>query len=403
LKKIDLSKPTRVTVFGEGVTAKAVLSKGKEFSQITFVEPDNQPDVGIISPGIPPSTYIRKYGYPIISEIDLAYLLFDLVGKQPSYIAITGTNGKSTVTHLVAQLLSIPEAGNIGVPLISLVSKTEPPRQISLELSSYQLETTHFFIPDVFIVLNIAQDHLERHKTINQYTQTKLSPVNRQKKEHLFIYNEHDPVLIENINQLKSSKSKKMGIHSQEKYWEDHLKQSTLLGQHNQFNLLAALISTTMTKEELPTSCIKTLHALEHRLQPIGRHNGINYINDSKATNPASTCCALESLTSTPLILLIGGEQKKVPYTELVALIHKQQPKVITFGADRDFFNQQLKEYHNLIGSYPSLKSATTFAHQCAHPGDTVLLSPGCASFDEYRNFEERGHYFRKMVSNLSA
>jgi UDP-N-acetylmuramoylalanine--D-glutamate ligase len=402
LKPINLSSIKRVTVLGEGKTANAVNNKLKELNLFELTTDTQNTDLVIISPGLNPKQHTEGITVPVISEIEFAYLLFQYYKNPPKLITITGTNGKTTTTDLIAQLLSIPSAGNIGVPLIEFVSKdpNKVPKMISLEVSSYQLETSPTFKPDIYILMNITEDHLERHGTMEEYSRIKLKVLPVMTKNDYFIYNSKDSItvdfltknkIIANIIDLQDMKS-----------LEKLLKESPLLGEHNRENLSAAInASLLINKNSVTVEKVKNIKAYPHRLEKVRTLNGIEFINDSKATNPDSTIAALNSMPGDKMILLLGGDKKSVSYDIMFNLIKKNNVRSIAFGGAREFFYEGLKNTNLLLGKTYNLEEAIMLAYKKANPGDIVVLSPACASFDMYKNFEERGNEFKQIVSTI--
>lgn len=387
------------------MTATAVRNKLSEFPEYQEVSPQAKPDLGIISPGLVTEEYRKKYSFPIISEIEWAYLLFKHLGKLPFFIAISGTNGKTTTTHLVADLLDIPMAGNVGIPLINYVSKnlTEIPVSFSLEMSSYQIEQSPAFTPDIYILMTITEDHLDRHKTMDNYANVKMSLAERQSENQAFIYNGADEWIVKKVKKLKNKKVRLIDFTRGRKMFAKELAASPLLGKHNEDNLLAALSAAALVKKKSYVQKVKKIKKIPHRLEPVGIVKNIEFINDSKATNPDSTIAALKSINVKRMILLLGGQKKQASYEPMFELIRKGRIRVLTFGEAREFFNENLRSVGLVLASKPTMKEAVKTAFKKAADRDIIVLSPGCASFDEFHNFEERGNVFRKLVSGLSA
>lgn len=401
---LDFQSISNITIFGDGITANAVKTKLLEFDEFTIVSPDESPDLGIISPGLIPAEYITKYDYPIISEIEFANQLFKYLGKKPLFIAITGTNGKTTCTHLVAELLDIPMAGNVGIPLITYVSKdkSKVPKMLSLELSSYQLEQSPYFSPEIFIILNITEDHMDRHKTMENYAKIKLSAVYRQSKADYFIYNSEDSTIKKNLD-LNKCHSQLIDFKSKETEFDALLTRSPLFGEHNKDNLLAALCAVQLVSKNNFSDKVSNLHSIPHRLEKATTKGSIQFINDSKATNPDSTNAALKSFNLKQIILLLGGKKKDVSYDSTLSIIRDNNVRIILFGESSNYFKQKINDYPQLLGTEKTMVAAIQAAYQNANKNDIILLSPGCASFDEYQNFEERGNAFKQFVSGLST
>ncbi|MEK6556726.1 MAG: UDP-N-acetylmuramoyl-L-alanine--D-glutamate ligase [Candidatus Margulisiibacteriota bacterium] len=404
---MSLEEVKTLAIFGTGITATAVREKLTEFPAYTEVSPDESPDVGIISPGLRTEEYLSKYSFPIISEIEWALYLFKNVDKTPKFIAISGTNGKTTTTHLISHLLNIPMAGNVGIPLIRFVSPEISliPDQISLEISSYQLEQSPAFQPDIYVLLNITEDHLDRHETMKNYAEIKLRPAHHQHSEQFFIYNGQDTWIQKMLPFPDSLSCQCIDFTKKQADFSDEIQASPLLGNHNVENLLAALCAASIgeTKPHRFLQAVQSIQPIPHRLEKVSVLRGITFINDSKGTNPDSTLAALHSLPLDKVILLLGGQRKQVSYETLFSLIENHRVRVITFGQDAQFFNEHLQNITPILGTKSKMSEATNLAFSLASSGDIVALSPGCASFDEFKNFEERGHAFRDAVSRLSA
>ncbi len=403
---LDFHTIKKITIFGSGVTANAVREKLKEFSEFSEVAPEDNPDLGILSPGLHTDEYQSKYHFPLLSEIDLAYQLFSYVGKLPYFITISGTNGKTTTTHLVADLLQIPLAGNVGIPLINYVSKDikKIPNMFSLELSSYQIEQSPTFTPDIYILMNITPDHLDRHKTMENYGRIKLSLAKRQNTQQHFLYNGQDEWSLKLLKELLPLPTNLVDFQTKKDTFSNELRESPLLGAHNQDNLCAALCAVSLVGNGFSfLEKVKQIKNIPHRLEKLAPVNKITFINDSKGTNPDSTIAAINSVDCAHTILLLGGERKKVSYEPMFELIKNEKLRVITFGQDRSFFNDKLEGYSLLLGNAEKMSQATLLAYKLASPQDIVLLSPSCASFDEFKNFEERGNVFRELVSRISS
>lgn len=401
-KTINLESIKKITVLGEGKTANAVKNKMLELSLFELTTDSKNTDLVIISPGLDPKKQTIDKSIPIISEIEFAFLLFKLFNNLPKIITITGTNGKTTTTDLISQLLNIPSVGNIGKPLIDLVSRDSNlvPKTISLELSSYQLETSPKFKPDIYILMNITEDHLERHVTMEEYAKVKLKVLFNMQKKDYFIYNSKDKITMDFLNKNKI-KANLVDFQKTEKI-NQYLDASPLLGEHNKENLSAAINACLITDiSSINLTKIRQIKAYPHRLEKVCTINKITFINDSKATNPCSTIAALNSIPHNKTILLLGGDKKAVSYEAMFDLIKKNNIRTIAFGGARDFFYNALNNTNFLLGKTYNLEEAIMLAYKKAKAEDVVLLSPACASFDMYKNFEERGNEFKQIVSSI--
>lgn len=383
-----------------------------------------QPDRLIMSPGvpldIPPVQAARKAGIPIISETELAYL-----EASCHFIAITGTNGKTTTSSWVARLLEDPGrqvvlGGNIGTPLISQVADLQSQDVIVAEMSSFQLESVHRFRPDVAAILNITPDHLDRHKTMKAYVEAKSHIFFRQGPEDVLVLHADDPIL---VDLARKAPSRVLGFSRQRKldygiYLQDTMlyyrlpgmdraealidqKDLALPGVHNLENAMAAaLVALSFGQTpDVVRQGLQDFQALAHRLEPVGTFGGVAYVNDSKGTNPDATEKALTAFHE-PLILILGGVSKG---TDLVPLAEKIQAgpiyAIVQGQASQDFVRAFAEVGFQDYQVEKDLFAATQAAKALAKPGDTVLLSPACASFDQFSDYEARGQAFKKWVN----
>ena len=376
----------------------------------------------VVSPGVPPDAAplaaARDAGVEIVSEIDLGFRAIAAAGETRC-IAITGTNGKTTTTALVAHLLSTAglqatAAGNIGRPLADVAVSGDRYRWLSVEVSSFQLHDSPHFAPDIGILTNLAPDHLDRYPNVDAYYADKRLLFRNAGPSSVWILNADEPAVLE----LARGAAGRRALFSLKKpadAWFDagartlrlggaallRREELHLLGDHNVANALAAAlavheagVSPTLIGEGL-----RSFQALPHRLEPVREANGVLWINDSKATNIASTVVAIEAM-SRPFVLLLGGRHKGEPYTRLGPLLKTRVRLVIAYGEAGPIVEQDLK------GQAP-LERGTTFedvvarARRAARPGDAVLLSPACSSYDMFKNYEERGATFRKLVEAM--
>jgi len=352
----------------------------------------------------------------VIGEIELAYSFL----KKP-IIAVTGTNGKTTTTALIGQMLKdsgyrTAVAGNIGYPLISVNdSKLD---YIVAEISSYQLETVRRFKPWISVILNITEDHLTRHKTMEEYAKAKAVIFKNQgKKDHL-IFNIDDKRVAKISGIAKCNKTAFSRISRQKggafiKGGRIYFKNKEICavddirikGEHNIENSLAA-VSAAMLCNVPPASIHRTLMAfkgVEHRIEYVRRTKGVSFYNDSKGTNPDSTIVAIRTLYPVhDIILILGGRDKMTDLTQMCKEVKEHVKEVVLIGEAKDRFRKNLKK----IG-YKKIHEASNFAeavkrsYKLAGPEDAVLLSPACASFDMFNNFEERGKVFKEIVANI--
>ena len=378
-------------------------------------------DLWIISPGIAQdSELIQKGQYKdisIVSEIEFASWF-----TEAPMLAITGSNGKTTTAHLLAEMIQTDDlhgllAGNVGIPFSAMVledlENPDSKRVWILEISSFQMEFITHFKPYIAILLNITPDHLNRYPSMKEYIAAKMKMWSRQTAEDFIVYNADDTILVEEIAESTSRKiAFGLGHHPEaifqpnrtKIYTEEHatlieMNQLALPGKHNLANALAAATAAHLMgiPNKLISATMSEFSGVPHRLESIAEINGVTYINDSKATNLDAVQVALESF-SQPIILLLGGLDKGGDFRSLLPHTHNNLKEVIAFGQAKELILTALRDAVRST-SVMDLKEALELAQNCSQPGDVVLLSPGCASFDQFNNFEERGNYFRSLVT----
>lgn len=368
-------------------------------------------DEVIKSPGIPlTAPIIQKLiaqSTPIISEIEFAARY-----TNAKMICITGSNGKTTTTSLIYYILrqaglNVGLAGNIGNSLALQVAREQYDYYV-IELSSFQLDNMYDFRADVAILLNITPDHLDRYDyNFDNYTDAKFRITRNQTAEDTFIYWAEDPVIDKYLKALRQPLG--ATLHPYGFSYPSPLpvgeEELALKGRHNVLNSMAATIAAQVLdiKNEVIRESLKTFQGVEHRLQYICTVRGVRYINDSKATNVNSCWYALESMT-TPTVLILGGKDKGNDYSEIDELVRSKCHTLIFMGVNNEkliqHFSQSTFAGLSLIDTH-SLQEAVQAAYQAAHEGDTVLLSPCCASFDLFKSYEDRGNQFMAAVRNL--
>ena len=378
-------------------------------------------DLWIISPGIAQDSELvqkaQSNDIPIVSEIEFASWF-----TEAPILAITGSNGKTTTAHLLAEMIQTDDlhgtlAGNVGIPFAKMVledlGNPDPKRVWVLEISSFQMEFIEHFKPYIAIFLNITPDHLNRYPSMKEYIAAKMNMWSRQTAEDFIVYNADDTILVEEIAESTSRKiAFGLGHHPEaifqpnrtKIYTEEHatlieMNQLALPGKHNLANALAA--ATAAHLMGIPNKSIAAtmsqFSGVPHRLEPIAEINGVTYINDSKATNLDAVQVALESFTQ-PIILILGGLDKGGDFRSILPHTHNNLKEVIAFGRAKELILTTLRDAVRST-SVMDLKEALELAQNCSQPGDVVLLSPGCASFDQFENFEERGDHFRSLVT----
>jgi UDP-N-acetylmuramoylalanine--D-glutamate ligase len=378
-------------------------------------------DLIVVSPGVPLSTpelvQVRRLGLPIIGELELAARF--LKGKV---LAITGSNGKTTTTTLSGEIFSAAGfnplvAGNIGLPVIDVVDQSTEAGWSVLEVSSFQLETTESFHPHVAVILNITPDHLDRHGTFENYVAMKEKIFANQTGEDYLILNGDDPIAQQAASRTKSqvlwfsrSKIVRCGAFlldgmvmfrptEQEKPIPVlPLAEIPLKGEHNIENVLAAVCAACVAK--IPTQTIAqtiaAFQAVEHRLEFVAAIHGVDYYNDSKATNVDATAKAIASFPGN-IHLILGGKDKNSDYTQLNALLRARVKAVYTIGSAAEKIESQISGVTRIIRT-GTLEAAVDQAAGQAVAGDVVLLAPACSSFDQFENYEQRGKVFKQAV-----
>ena len=378
-------------------------------------------DLWIISPGIAQDSELvqkaQSNDIPIVSEIE-----FSSWFTEAPILAITGSNGKTTTAHLLAEMIQTDDlhgalAGNVGIPFAEMVledlGNPDPKRVWVLEISSFQMEFIEHFKPYIAIFLNITPDHLNRYPSMKEYIAAKMNMWSRQTAEDFIVYNADDTILVEEIAESTSRKiAFGLGHHPEaifqpnrtKIYTEEHatlieMNQLALPGKHNLANALAAATAAHLmgVPNKSIAATMSQFSGVPHRLEPIAEINGVTYINDSKATNLDAVQVALESFTQ-PIILLLGGLDKGGDFRSLLPHTHNNLKEVIAFGQAKELILTALRDAVRST-SVMDLKEALELAQNCSQPGDVILLSPGCASFDQFNNFEERGNHFRSLVT----
>ncbi len=381
----------------------------------------------IKSPGIPDSAPVVskaiEKGIHIISEIEFA-------GRYTNakMICITGSNGKTTTTSLIYHIFKSAGydaglAGNIGRSLALQVAE-EPHEYYIIELSSFQLDNMYDFRANIAILLNITPDHLDRYDNCMQnYVDAKMRIIRNQTAEDSFIYWNDDPIIKRELkkydkkaiqypfSELKEKGSIgyiEEGMYRLEKPTPFNMEQEqlSLTGRHNIYNSLAAGLASNIAgvKKDIIRQSLSNFPGVEHRLEKVCTVRGVKYVNDSKATNVDACWYALESMT-TPTVLIIGGKDKGNDYTAIQDLVVEKCRALVYLGADNkklhDFFDTLCREHGIEVRDTHSMKECMDACYRLAQPGDTVLLSPCCASFDLFKNMEDRGEQFKTLARNL--
>lgn len=378
-------------------------------------------DLIVLSPGVPanlpPLKHARAAGIPVWSEIELAWRF--LRGKL---VAITGSNGKTTTTALVAHILKtagIPTlvGGNIGTPLLALVESSTDSTVTVAEVSSFQLETIEAFRPEIGVVLNLTPDHLDRHASFEEYAAAKMRLFENQLDRDAAVLNADDPEVTKRMPSKGQvfwfSRQKRVAAgaflrdgqiifrHDGEEVAVGRRNEIPLRGEHNVENVLAACAAAYLAGAEpgAIANGVKTFRGVEHRLEFVAEIGGIQFFNDSKATNVDAALKAIEAFPG-PLIVILGGKDKGSPYTPLVGPLRQRARMAILIGAAADKIAADLGDAIPYVHA-GTLDRAVQLAISGAQPGDTVLLAPACSSFDQFENYEHRGRAFKELVRSL--
>lgn len=379
-------------------------------------------DLIVVSPGVPvdaaPIAQARALGQPVIGEIELAaaFLAGPIVG-------ITGSNGKTTTTTLIGEILAAGGlktlvGGNIGTPAISLVERASPETVIVLEVSSFQLETIRSFRPKIGIVLNVTPDHLDRHRTFEAYVDAKARLFENQQAEDFAVLNADDPTCVQMAGRTRAQVfwfSRKREVEQGAfvhkgavLFRRGGAQQEVMLaseiplkGAHNLENVLAAVCAGALMGCEAGkiAGAVRNFKAVEHRLEYVATVRGVEYYNDSKATNVDATIKALESFPGN-IHLILGGKDKGSDYTVLNDLLRQRVKAVYTIGAAAEKIQPQIRGATKIVAA-GTIDSAVKQAAAVAQAGDIVLLAPACASFDQFQNYEHRGRVFKELVLGL--
>jgi UDP-N-acetylmuramoylalanine--D-glutamate ligase len=368
-----------------------------------------------VPPGAPPVAAARAAGVPIQAEAELG---LEAMAGVP-YVAITGTNGKTTTTALIGHLLAsagrhAEAVGNIGTPLSEIALEEVRPEWLAVELSSFQLHDMHAVDPAVGVLTNLAPDHLDRYASLADYYADKRRLFDGASSESVSVFNADDPTSRDMLSSVAGRRLRFSMVGEADGWYdaerallkigsEDLLPRSELqlLGDHNVANALAAALAVQATGVDLPTIAggLRTFRPLEHRMEPVRELAGVLWINDSKATNVASTEMAVRAMTR-PFVLLLGGRHKGEPYTRLGPLLAGRCRAVVAFGEAGPIILRDLSGQGTPVLPGTSFDAVMTQARELGRPGDVVLLSPACSSYDMFTNYEARGRRFREMVES---
>lgn len=390
-------------------------------------------DLIVVSPGVPlnikPLEEAREKNVKITSEVDIAASALKL-----PLIAVTGTNGKTTTTALIGEMFDSDKrspyvGGNIGYPLLDYFNNSCSAEIAIVELSSFQLDSISNLVPAVAVFTNIDQDHMDRYPDMSNYVESKKRLLRACDRNSFVVLNYDDPNVRSFANEttakviwftrrdpmtisgefsenflgayyVTADNSIKMKMGHKEEVYD--LKKFRLFGTHNQENLMAAICAARAmdVKKEAIQLVIDGFHGVPHRLEFVRKKDGVFFFNDSKATNVMSVYRSLAAFRRNPVILIAGGKDKDMDFNPLSDVVRSRCKILILLGEAKEKLNRAIGDDAEtyLVGTF---EEAVLLAYQKSCSGDIILLSPGCASFDMFRNFEERGDYFRKLVQQL--
>lgn len=408
-------------------------ARGKKQEAVAFLEKEGIPfefgqhsarafdaDFCVLSPGIPVSSSVvqamLEKGIPVYSEIEVASWFF-----KGSLIAVTGSNGKTTTTTLIGQMLRQVDpkaivAGNIGQPFSDFVEDSRPNTWSVVEVSSFQLETIDTFHPSQVVLLNFAPNHLDRYPNYDAYKNAKWRVTMNLQEQDVFVYNAADPEIVKRLPELNCRKTgfhiegdtsadayftqNALWIHGEK--WID-VREMGLRGLHNYMNAMAAILAAQNAgvPKDAILQVLRTFQGVEHRLEFVRELDGVKFINDSKATTVESLYYALQSFEQ-PIILIAGGKDKGSDFTRLNDSIKQKVKMMVLIGKATGKMEKAWQGLKPIIKA-KTLREAVEQAFCQAEPGEVVLLSPACASFDMFNDFEDRGRQFKQIVNELKG
>ncbi|MEG1871130.1 MAG: UDP-N-acetylmuramoyl-L-alanine--D-glutamate ligase, partial [Peptostreptococcaceae bacterium] len=432
IKYLDkLGAKTIVNDIKQKAQLEEILNELKDIKNVEYIlgyHPENVDDIdmAVVSPGVPLDLpficKLKENNIKIIGEVELAYRLSE---NNPMFIGITGTNGKTTTTSIVGEIFKKANrdtyiVGNIGNPVIDTVDSTTKDSVLVTELSSFQLESIDEFRPKVSAFLNVTEDHMNRHHTMENYIDAKSRVFKNQKEKDYTILNYDDTVVRGLAKKCESkviffSRKEKLNkgiyldvnnnivIDIDEKIVLLNVDELSLPGEHNLENCMAAIGITYVSNVDLEVikDVLKTFKAVEHRQEFVRELNNVMFVNDSKGTNPDSTIKAIKSYKKN-IILIAGGKDKGSSFGELLEVAKENVVALVLLGETASKMEEAAKEKgFEKIHMVKNMKEAVDVSYEIAQSNDVVLLSPACASWDMYSNFEVRGKDFKDNVNNL--
>jgi UDP-N-acetylmuramoylalanine--D-glutamate ligase len=424
----DATQQAAERLAGAGVAAEAGRHDGERIARSAVV---------VASPGVPPGAApleaARQAGVPVVSEVEVALRLM----SGPRVIAVTGTNGKTTTTALIGHLLrtlgrDAVDAGNIGTAVTEIAMRDPQPEWMALEMSSFQLHDTPGIAPDVGVVTNLAPDHLDRYESVDDYYADKALLFRNASPTSKWVLNGDDPLTLA-LPRRRPDSAEEGGLdgHTYRFSLHDRAAEArydreqgrlivlgqallsrdelALLGDHNVANALAAALAVVVADDAHHSvearakiaEGLRSFRALEHRLEPVGEFDGVLWINDSKATNVSSTLVAIDGMTR-PVVVLLGGRHKGEPYTGLIPALKRVGKRVLAYGEAGERVERDLRDEVPVERFGFDFGEVMRRARAIAEPGDAVLLSPACSSYDMFQNYQERGAEFRRLATEVS-
>jgi UDP-N-acetylmuramoylalanine--D-glutamate ligase len=380
-------------------------------------------DFVIISPGVPGNIpilkQVRQSNIPVYSELEVASWLL----RSP-LIAITGSNGKTTTTTLIGKIFEAARiqtivAGNVGTPLSDHVDHSQPEGVAVVEVSSFQAEGFLNFRPKIGVLLNLSPDHMDRYQSVDDYYSAKKRVFENQRSDDYLVYNDDDTEVKRQIESLRARKipfsvehalSFGAYVHNESLYSRLNDVEEKIIdadamglrGRHNVYNTLAAILAAKLMNIPIPDiqKAVHEFQGVEHRLEFVAEIDGVRYYNDSKATNVDSAYYALESFRTEKIFWIAGGKHKGSPYMPLQELVRSKVRFMVLIGQAAPIIEKDLEGCAPVIKA-KTLEDAVQQSHQLAKPGDVVVLSPACSSYDMFKNYEERGKLFKDAVHKL--
>jgi len=380
-------------------------------------------DLIVVSPGVDlsmdPIQEAIRHGVRVISEIELAYHFI-----HAPILAITGTNGKTTTTLLLGEMLKedgrrVGVGGNVGEPLVLFADGGDRWEVLVVEISSFQLEAIENFRPRISVLLNITEDHLDRYSSYNDYIQAKVRIFANQNSGDLVVLNKDDPIVMQSGEKAKAKKilfsmherleegafsnGKTISLRFEGKGEEYSLHKTPLKGVHNVENMMAALTAARIfgCSKKAVQNVLDRFKGLEHRLEFVREIGGVRFYNDSKGTNVGSVVKSLQSF-SEPVVLIAGGKDKNGDLSPLKGLVQKQVKRLVLLGEAKGRMNHELGGLTDTVMA-ETMEEAVSLARQKARRGEVVLLSPACSSFDMFKDYKERGKVFKEAVLKIST